>query len=131
MPEIRPRSSKRANEKAPQNESEKDVVSYWFLGKIALFPVFMMLLAGGAVGIFTFRSGLLNENPTGQGPGWFTTGDLTYGLVGLLLSVICLIMLAFFLFWLVIKVTFTFDPELGVFTVTKRGIFRYVAFFRH
>jgi hypothetical protein len=104
-------------------------ISYWFFGKIALFPIIMLFLAAGAIALFIFRRHLSDEasEPGSTGlSGYLTSEDLSYGLAGLVLSIICAIMLIFFLFWHVIRISFTFDAQEGKFTVSKRGIFRYV-----
>ena len=112
-------------------DARQTQISYWFLGKIALFPVIMMFLAGGAVALLTLKTAVGTDQPPPTGPGltgFFASDDLSYGLVGLILSIICAIMLIFFLFWHVIRMSFIFDAQEGKFTVCKHGIFRYVAF---
>jgi len=111
------------------DKSRHTHISYWFLGKIALFPIIMVFLAAGAVSLLTFKTGLASDPPPNTGPGltgFFSSNDLSYGLVGLILSILCAILLIFFLFWSVIRITFIFDAQDAKFTVLKRGIFRYV-----
>lgn len=87
----------------------------------------MIFLAAGAVALLTLKTAVDSEAPIQSGPGltnFFTSDDLSYGLTGLILSIICAIMLIFFLFWHVIRITFAFDAQEGKFTVCKHGIFR-------
>ena len=104
-------------------------ISYWFFGKIALFPFIMVFLAAGAIALLAFKPSLSEESGdggSGASSGFFSSDDLSYALVGLILSILCTIMLIFFLFWHVIRISFIFEPQEGKFTVYKRGIFRYV-----
>ena len=92
----------------------------------------MIFLAAGAVALLTLKTAVDSEAPIQSGPGltnFFTSDDLSYGLTGLILSIICAIMLIFFLFWHVIRITFAFDAQEGKFTVCKHGIFRYAVLY--
>lgn len=108
----------------------KTKLSYWFFGKIALFPFIMVFLAAGAIALLAFKPGLSAEGgstSSGGISGFFASDDLSYALAGLVLSILCVIVLIFFLFWHVIRISFIFEPQEGKFTVYKRGIFRYEA----
>lgn len=124
------RSSSGNNGKVPLVNPGQATLSYWFFGKIALFPFIMVFLAAGAVALLAFKPSL-SADPSGDGSGsstgFFSSDDLSYALVGLILSILCTIMLIFFLFWHVIRISFIFEPQEGKFTVYKRGIFRYVS----
>lgn len=77
--------------------------------------------------LLTLKTAVGTDQPPPTGPGltgFFASDDLSYGLVGLILSIICAIMLIFFLFWHVIRMSFIFDAQEGKFTVCKHGIFR-------
>jgi len=91
------------------------VMSYVCAGKLTLFPVMVVFLGMGS-------GYLLFYGDKGYDSGYFTSGELWYGLAGAIVSLLSLALFINLVIWLVLRITFTFSPT--HFRVLKTGLLR-------
>lgn len=99
----------------PSHEQEIRVLSYVFTGKLTLFPVVIIFLGFGA-GYLLFYG---NKSYTG---GYFQSNELYYGIAGLIVSLVALLLFFTLSMWMVLRVSFVVTPT--TFRVLKSGILR-------
>jgi hypothetical protein len=98
----------------PRRRHEK-ILKYVFIGKLTLFPLIILLLTVGSASLLLYGDKSYFD-------GYFQSNEVYYGIAGILLSLVAITLLIFLLFFLVIKISFVFTPDM--FVIQKRGILR-------
>lgn len=91
-------------------------VSILFTAKVILFPIIIIFLLASSISLIVAAD---FNNPNNQ-----FTKTIYSLLFSLILGLLCLIISTFFLFWIIIRITFKFDVFNRKLIIIKRGVFR-------